>query len=96
MDSSRLGGASSSCRIDAEPDAKRLLVGLPVDVARALLDGVDQHHVDQLHDGRLVGRLLQLEHARGALFVVEDLNFVELAAEHGHHVGDRHLSDGRR
>src|SRR5437764_8588133 len=36
------------------------------------------------------------EHARGALFVVEDLNFVELAAEHGHHVGDRHLSDGRR
>src|SRR5204863_9797 len=48
--------------VDAEPDAKRLLVGLPVDVARALLDGVDQHHVDQLHDGRLVGRLLQLEH----------------------------------
>ena len=77
MDSSRLGGASSSCRIDAEPDAKRLLVRLPVDVAGALLDGVGQHLVDELHDRRLVGRLLQLEDVdfRGRLVaLIDDLD----------------------
>jgi len=32
-----------------------------VDVGGALLDRVHEHHVDELDDRRLVGRLLQLE-----------------------------------
>src|SRR5213594_4586835 len=76
-DSSRFGGDSSSCStpFDAEPDAKRLLVRLPVDVAGALLDGVDQHHVDELHHRRLVGRFLQLEDVDlRAVVVAHDLH----------------------
>src|SRR6267378_774358 len=47
--------------VHAEADTEDLLVRFEVDVGGALLDGVHEHHVDELDDRRLVGRLLQLE-----------------------------------
>src|SRR5207253_5556013 len=47
--------------VHAEADAEDLFVGLEVDVGGAAADGVDQDHVDELDDGGLVGRLLELK-----------------------------------
>jgi hypothetical protein len=76
--------------VDAEPDAEDLLVGLPVDVGGALADRVDEHHVDELDDGRLVRRLLEFEDVDLARrLVLDDLDVADLVRELGHHVGDR-------
>ena len=47
--------------VDAEADPEHLFVGLEVDVGRASANRVDQDHVHEPDDRRLVGRLLQLE-----------------------------------
>jgi hypothetical protein len=46
--------------VDAVADAELLLVGLDVDVARALLDRVEEDGVDEADDRRALGLLLQL------------------------------------
>ena len=76
--------------VHAEPDAELLLVGLPVQVGRAPANGVGQDHVDELHDRRLVGRLLELDDIgdRGLLFA-EDLDVAGVHRQLGEHVGDR-------
>jgi hypothetical protein len=78
--------------------AELLLVRLDVDVARALLDGVEQHHVDEADDGGVLARLLELEEVDVLLLAGEvDLVLVEA----GHHLvvggaGVVILLDGRR
>ena len=53
------GGRSFSIQpaVDAVADAQRVVVGLDVDVAGALLDGVVDQVVDQLDDRRVAGGL---------------------------------------
>ncbi len=69
--------------VDAVADAELLLVGLAVDVARALLDGVEQDHVDEPNNGRILARLLELHQVElFALRAELDLFFVEA----GHHL----------
>jgi hypothetical protein len=46
--------------VDAVADAELLLVGLDVDVARALLDGVEQDRVAEADDGRVLRGLLEV------------------------------------
>ena len=48
--------------VDPEAHADDLLAGLDVDVRGPAPDGVGEHHVDQPHHRRLVGRLQELEH----------------------------------
>ena len=67
--------------VDAEADAEDLLVGLPVDVGGALADRVDEHHVDELHDRRLVRGFLQLEDVDLARrLVLDDLDAADVVA----------------
>ncbi len=47
--------------VDAVAHAELLLVRLDVDVARALLDGVEEDHVDEADDRRVLAGLLELE-----------------------------------
>ena len=69
--------------VDAEADAELLLVGLDVDVARPLLDRVQEDHVHEPHDRRVLARLLELEEVHVLLFAGEvDLLLVEA----GHHL----------
>ena len=79
------GGVISSCEhaVDAVAHAELLLVGLDVDVARALLDGVEQDHVDEADDRRVLARLLELEEV-DVLVVAGELDL--LLVEAGHHL----------
>src|SRR5437870_2920581 len=69
--------------VHPEADAEDLFVGLEVDVGGAAADGVDQDHVDELDDGGLVGRLLELKDVDlGAdLVLVEELDVADRALE---------------
>jgi len=91
--SRRFGGGHDLVEdaVDAEADAEDLLVGLEVDVGGAAADGVDEDHVDELDDGGLVGRLLELEDVDlGARFVlVEELDVADLALELVDDLADR-------
>src|SRR5437867_5928764 len=76
--------------VHPKADPEDLLVGLEVDVGGALLDGVDQHHVDQFHDRRFVGRLLQLEDVDLGAFlaVLHDLDVAEVGLHVRQDAGD--------
>ena len=77
--------------VDPEPDPEHLLVRLEVYVRGAFLDRVHEHHVDELDDRRLVGRLLQLEGVDlGAVLVaLHDLDVGEVRRHVLHDAGDR-------
>ncbi len=68
--------------VDAEADPEVLLVGLDVDVGGALLDGVEQDEVHQLHDRCFPGALLQVDHVAVALVVVDDRDLRVVEALH--------------
>ncbi len=60
--------------VDAVAHPELLLVRLDVDVARALLDGVEQHHVDQADDRRVLAGLLELEEVGRVVLVAGELD----------------------
>ena len=69
--------------VDAVADAVALLVGLDVDVARALADRVDQDQVAELDDRRLLGFVLTVGQREVVVERILDLDLVELEiAEH--------------
>src|SRR5215469_198666 len=71
--------------VNAEAYAKFLFVGLHVNIAGAALDGVGEHQVHQLHDGSLVGRLLQVGQVHLLLF---RLQFDVAVSQVGHRLHD--------
>ena len=76
--------------VDAEADAEDLFVGLEVDVGGAAADGIDQDHVDESDERRLVGRLLQFEDvdlAAAAIVVRQDLDLARLVLQFADDIG---------
>ena len=67
--------------VDAVAHAELLLVRLDVDVARALLDGVEEDHVDEADDGRVLARLLELEEV-DVVVVAGELDLLLVEARH--------------
>ena len=68
--------------VDAVAHAVALLVGLDVNVGRALLDRVQQDDVAQLDDRRVLGRALEVEHVLGVAFALREVDVLVHVAEH--------------
>ena len=79
-----LGGLTTSLQdaVGAKANPVIVLVGLKVDVRGALLDGVDQHLVDEAHDGCFVHAIAAVL-ALGPVLHGTDIDTVEIGAVRG-------------
>ncbi len=67
--------------VDAVTNAELLLVRLDVNIARALLDRVEQDHVHEPDDGRVLARFFELEGVH-VLFLAGELDLRLVEAGH--------------